>query len=116
MNFWTVHIRPNAEPVLIPEGFSLGALVLGPFWLALHRAWIPAAISLTADILIALWAPEVIDLVLHAGLALLLGLLGHDLRRWSIARHGYLLNHVLVGRTESDALARLLIQDRKSVV
>jgi uncharacterized protein (DUF486 family) len=40
MTFWTAHLRNEAEPVVIPERFSWGALVFGPFWLALHRAWI----------------------------------------------------------------------------
>jgi hypothetical protein len=107
MKFWTAHLRRDTAPVLIPEAFSIGALVFGPLWLALHQAWIPAALSLTAAILIAALAPEPIDLVLSAALALLLGLSGHDLRRWSMERRGYLLGHVLAAPSEPEALARL---------
>ena len=48
MRFWTAHIRAGAAPVLVREGFSWGALLFGPLWLAVHRAWIPAVLALAA--------------------------------------------------------------------
>ena len=38
--------------MLVREGFCLGAAVFGPLWLALHRAWIPAAFVLAAYVLV----------------------------------------------------------------
>jgi len=108
MRFWTAHIRPDTEPVLVREGFAWGALVFGPLWLALHRAWIPAALSLAAFVLANALAPAPVAGVLNLGLAVFLGLTGHDLRRWSIGHRGYLLTHVLAARDETDAWARLL--------
>ena len=108
MRFWTAHIRPDAEPILVREGFAWGALVFGPLWLALHRAWIPAALSLAAFVLANALAPAPVAGVLNLGLAVFLGLTGHDLRRWSIGHRGYLLAHVLAARDETDAWSRLL--------
>lgn len=108
MRFWTAHLHANAAPVLIPEAFSVGAFLFGPFWLALHRAWLPAWLGLAAAFLILLLAPAPLGWVLEFALALLLGLSGQDLRRWSMDRRGYLLGHVLAARTESEALGRLL--------
>ena len=108
MRFWTAHIRPDAEPILVREGFAWGALVFGPLWLALHRAWIPAALSLAAFVLANALAPAPVAGVLNLGLAVFLGLTGHDLRRWSIGHRGYLLAYVLVSRDETDAWSRLL--------
>ena len=50
MAIFTVHIpaarageAPSAEKiVLLRDGFSIPAMLLGPFWLAWNRAWIPA--------------------------------------------------------------------------
>ena len=42
------------------------------------------------------------------GLALLVGFSGRDLVRWSVARRGYLEIHVVTGRNEDEAQARLL--------
>ncbi len=52
MRFYTAHIRAGAPPVLVREGFSWGALFFGPLWLAAHRAWVAAALSLAAFVLI----------------------------------------------------------------
>jgi hypothetical protein len=38
-------LKPDSEPVLVREGFAWGALFFGPLWLAIHRAWIAAAIQ-----------------------------------------------------------------------
>lgn len=38
MRFWTSHVRPGTPPVLLSEGFSLGALLFGPLWLIARRA------------------------------------------------------------------------------
>ena len=108
MTFWTAHLAPDREPVLLRDGFSWGAFLFGPLWLLLHRAWIPAAIAFAATVLIAALVPEPAQTVLTLGLMLLLGLSGRDLRAWSLERRGFLLAHVLTARTEADALARLL--------
>jgi len=108
VTFWTAHVRPGAEPVLVREGFSLGAFCFGPLWLAAHRAWIPAVLSLVATVLILFLAADCTRDVLLGGLALLLGLSGHDLRRWSLDHRGYLLAQVVAARGETEALMRLL--------
>lgn len=108
MKMWTAHLRPDAEPILVPEGFSWLAMIFGPLWLAAHRAWIPAAIVLALDVIGAFLLPEPLSFVLDAGLAILVGLSAHDLRRWSIENRGYLLTHVIAAGDEAEALGRLL--------
>ena len=108
MKFWTAHVHPTRAPILIPERFAWGALFFGPLWLAFHRAWVPAALSLAAFVVIVVFAPDSIagDLVL--GMAILLGLSGQDLRRWSVEHRGYRLSHVVPAHDETGALERLL--------
>jgi hypothetical protein len=108
VNFWTAHIRAGATPVLVREGFSWGALLFGPIWLAAHRAWIAAVLSAVLIVLILLLTTGGFAVLLLCGLMLLLGLSGHDLRRWSLDHRGYLLAQVVAARTELDALAGLL--------
>jgi hypothetical protein len=95
VRLYSAHLKADAEPVLVSEGFSWGALIFGPLWLAAHRAWIPAALSFAAFILIA-------------ALAVILGFIGHDLYSWALEHRGYVLVHVLAGRTLEDAWMRLL--------
>jgi hypothetical protein len=105
---WTAHLRGDAAPVLLRDGFAWGAVLFGPLWLAANRAWVPAALSLAGYLLIgALTAPPA-TAVLAGCLAWLHGLSGHDLRRWALSRRGFEEGHVVVARSELDALARLL--------
>ncbi|MEJ0018921.1 MAG: DUF2628 domain-containing protein [Acetobacteraceae bacterium] len=108
MRFWSAHIRAGAAPVLVREGFSWGALLFGPLWLAVHRAWIAAVLSAVALVLIVALADDAVLAALLAADAVLLGLSGHDLRRWSLAHRGYLLAQVVAARDELEALACLL--------
>jgi hypothetical protein len=108
LNIYTALLKPDAEPVLVAEGFAWGALFFGPVWLTAHRAWIAAAISLAACVLIAMAAPAPGDIILALGVALILGFAGHDLRRWALEHRGYLLTYVFAARDHDEALMRLL--------
>jgi hypothetical protein len=108
---WTLHTRQATAPVLVREGFSLGALLFGPIWLLVRRAWIPAALAWCVWIGAALLPEPLGGLVLLA-LHWLLGLVGRDLLRWSLGLRGFLLEHVVAARDEDAALARLLEQRR----
>jgi hypothetical protein len=108
VTFWTAHIRAGATPVLVREGFSWGAFCFGPVWLAVHRAWIAAALTLVAVVLIVVLARDGVLAALLATLTVLLGLSGHDLRRWSLDYRGYLLTQIVMARHETAALERLL--------
>jgi hypothetical protein len=108
MKVWTAHEKPNASPVLVREGFSFGALLFGPIWLAVHRAWLPALAMVLLTLLILLLTHAPAAIVLLLGLALLAGFSGRDLVRWSVTRHGYLETTVVTGRNQYEAQARLL--------
>jgi hypothetical protein len=109
MKIYTALLKPDAEPVLVREGFAWGALCFGPLWLVAHRAWIPAAISLAAYVLIIGLAPRSACVILSVGLALILGLTGEDLRRWALEWRGYLLVHVFAAIDRDDAFMRLMV-------
>ena len=108
MRLYTALLRHDAEPILVREGFSWGAFLFGPIWLAVHRAWVAAALSLAAYVLIAVLASPALGPVLGRGLALTLGLTGNDLWRWALEQRGYALLHVLAARDWDGALQRLL--------
>jgi hypothetical protein len=108
VRFWTVHIRSGRTPVLVREGFSWGALLFGPIWLAVHRVWVAAVLTLAATIVIVVLARDGTATALLTALIVLLGLSGNDLRRWSLDHRGYLLAQVVVARDELEALGRLL--------
>ena len=91
--------------MLVREGFSWGALLFGPIWLLVQRAWIPAALAWcvwiggraaarTAGRRWCCWR--------CIGCS---GLVGRDLLRWSLGLRGFLLEHVVAATNEDAALA-----------
>ena len=108
MRTWTVHLKPDAQPVLVREGWSWGAFLFGPFWLLFQRAWLPGGAVLALTLILAAAARQPTQALLSLALGVLLGLLGRDLVRWSLERRGYRLAHVLAARDEEGALGRLL--------
>jgi uncharacterized protein DUF2628 len=108
MRVWTAHLRAGTSPVMVREGFSWGALLFGPLWFAVHRAWIAAVLSLAAFVLVVLLTQGGVMAALLLGLAVLIGLSGHDIVRWSLDNRGYLLAQVVLARDELEALRQLL--------
>lgn len=108
MRFWTAHVRPGTRPEMVREGFSWGAWLFGPLWLLAHRAWIAALLDLALWVLVGALTGGGTRIVLFLALAIGQGVLGRDLLRWSLARRGYTLAHVVAARDDEAALARLL--------
>ena len=108
MRSYTAHLKPGRTPVLSREGWSWGAALFGPLWLAGSRAWIPALLELAGFIGVLALAPAGLVRPLLFGSFLFNGLLGRDLVRWSLERRGYALNHVVVAPDADAALLRLL--------
>jgi Protein of unknown function (DUF2628) len=107
---FTTHLRQGAVPVLICEGFSIGAALLGWLWLLWHRAWIPAALVFALQLVLARLATPSSAGAILLGLIVLQGLLGRDMVRWSMARRGYADGPVVAARDQDAALARLLTE------
>ncbi len=108
MRIYTAHLRADRPPVLVAEGFSWGALIFGGLWLLLHRAWIAGVLAIAASVLIGAVTRPPARALLELGLAVLLGLVGRDLVRWSLSRRGYLAAHVVAARNAEAALRRLV--------
>ncbi len=108
MRIFTAHAHAGRPPVLVREGFSWGAFILGPFWLLAHGAWVPGVLALCVWIAVAALVPAPFAVSVLFALAWALGLFGRDLRRWSLANAGYVLVHVIAAPDEDAALARLL--------
>ena len=112
MRIYTAHLKPVRAPVLVREGWSWGGALFGPIWLLAHRAWIPALIWFAMGAFALELVPDQFRSPVLLGMALVTGLLGRDMIRWSLDRRGYVLAHVLAARDEDGALGRLLATRR----
>ena len=102
-----------AELVFVREGFSLSAFLLGPFWLAAHRLWLP----LLSFIAVAFAIQGVFWLLPSSGAARIpvfviaalgFGLEANAIRRWGLERRGYTLAGTAVGKTFDECEHRFL--------
>lgn len=120
MRVWTVHAGPAGSvpaaggaprkgraPVLVPEAFAGGALLLPTLWFLSHCMWIVAVIWTALWVLAAALLPDLALAPALVGLHLLAGLFGQDLRRWSLARRGLGLVGVVAAADEDRAWARV---------
>jgi hypothetical protein len=113
MRFYTVHLRPGGDAedaVLVKEGFSWPALLLGPLWSLYRRLWLPSVLWLTAFVLLSaaarLW-PQAGAWFGAAWLAfaVLFAAEANDARRRALARRGWREAGV-VGGAGRDSAAR----------
>ncbi|MFQ3622949.1 MAG: DUF2628 domain-containing protein [Acetobacteraceae bacterium] len=111
MRVWTVHVKPETEPVLVREGFAWGAFLVPGLWFLLNRLWLVLALYLSLAVVagVALSPlPEPLVGVIGSGVQLLIAFHARDLRRWTLARRGYREIGVVAARGgEDEALARL---------
>jgi len=108
MRVFTTHQRQADLPVLVREGFSWAAFFFGFLYLAIHRAWIQAALNLAALLLVGALCRALHSGAPLLGLAILQGLCARDLLRWSLAQRGFLEGPVITGLDSDQALGRLI--------
>lgn len=126
MRVWTVHTPPEAPrlaranedvpaadrparpPVLVREGFAWLAFFFTLPWLLWHRLWLEAVIYLGLVAILAALVPAGAALPVALALQFLLGAHARDLKRWSLARRGYVQAHVVAERDADRALLRLI--------
>ncbi len=108
MKLFTTHTRPGEPPLLVREGFSGAAFWFGALYLAAHRAWTAAALTMAAFLLTLALVRLTHNLAPLAGFAVLQGLICPDLRRWSLDQRGFARGPVVAAPDQDQGLARLL--------
>jgi hypothetical protein len=128
MKLYTVHAEParppgiegwpepkGPPPVLVKEGFSLGAFLFGPLWFAWNRVWWWALGLLALVLAAAFLLPEGIAGAVILALQLLAGFEGRDAVRARLAKRGLPMQGVVVAPDLDTAWFRL-VQQRPDLV
>lgn len=120
MPTFTVHEPPprgrsaidEADRVaFIDDGFSWGAALFNVFWMLRHRMWLVAVLYVAGSVVLfaALAMTNLAEQVggpASLGLAVLLGMEGAALRRWTLARKGWREVALIVAPTRDEAERR----------
>ena len=107
MKVFTVHTRrggldPDRDIVLVKEGFSWPAFFFSFAWALWCRFWLVALGIFLIEVavnaaLAALGADPASQAAISLGLAAAIGLVGNDLKRWSLWRRGYIESDIITG-------------------
>ena len=113
MASFSVFVPSDPQPrpdkiVFLRDGFSIPAMVRGPFWLLWKRAWLPAGAIIVILLLLPVLAKltgtfPLLPLFLAPALALWLGFEGRQIQGWSLKRRGYLESDIVVAENEEEA-------------
>lgn len=118
MRLYTVHVRrhgldPDRDVVLVKEGFSWLAALFGPLWALWHGLWLVAAGLVGLEVVLAavtsglaLTSPA--EMVVAVAVAIGVGFVANDLRRWTLRRRGFDLVSVASGGDGESAVRRFL--------
>lgn len=93
----------------IRDGFNWWAALFGPFWALVNRMWIVAIVLGVAGILAGL-LPPVAAAIINAGLLLVAGIFGADLKIWSLGRRGFIEAMQLEAATHEEAEVRFFAE------
>jgi len=118
---FTIHLRrhgldPARDIVLLPEGFSWWAFIFAGLWaLWLRMWWVALGLIVGVGVLNVLanrlFSDPVSAGVIGFGLALLAGILGNDLRRWTLERQGFEFSGLVAATDQDEALHKYLDGD-----
>src|SRR4029079_9604179 len=92
MTTYAIYAKPNdgnaAEAIFVPDAFSWGGFILTGFWVLWNRMWIVSAIVISV-LFSGTALPPSLQFLVNVAVSVFLGLHGHDLLGWSLARRGY---------------------------
>jgi hypothetical protein len=128
MSVYTVHEPPRLSGntladagryVFVRDGFYGWAFLLAPLWMIRHRLWLVLLLYVltTSALQIALWAvvaSGTAKFVTALMLAILVGMEGATLRRWTLARRRWRNVGVVVGDDRDTAERRFFATWRSS--
>lgn len=103
--------EPKARPpILVQEGFSFWAAVLGPFWFAGHRLWWEALGFLMLAVAAGWLLPESLAFIVIPALHVLAGFEARDRLRARLARRGQAMAGIVAAPNTEIAWFRLMQQ------
>ncbi|MBF0248509.1 MAG: DUF2628 domain-containing protein [Alphaproteobacteria bacterium] len=113
---YTVHVQdagPRPGLAVVKDGFSWPAAVFGFLWAVAVGAWEAAlallALELAVGVLLeVLVASEAVRGAVQVGLAVVVGLAGNEIKRWTLERRGRKEVGVVSASNREDAERRYL--------
>ncbi len=122
MRLYTVHLRlhgPGRDLALVKEGFCWPAFFFSVLWALWRRLWLAAALIFAVQVVsgagLALLGPDPVSQgAVSIGVAVIVGFIANDLRRWALGRRGYMEHGVVLG-ADAAAAERTFLESEPAV-
>ena len=118
MKVYTVHLRHHGldgdrDLILVAESFNWAAFVFGPFWALAKNLWWVALGLVLLNLGVGLAGTAFIgdpavQFAIGLGVAIIIGFLANDLRRWTLERAGFVEVGVVSAPDADAAFQRFL--------
>jgi hypothetical protein len=110
VRIFTSHLKPGQDPVLVREGGSFSAALLGWLWMLSQGkpGLLPAALLFGADLALPALLPPPARPLAYIALALFQGAFCRDMLRWELSRQGFAEGPVIAAENDDAALRRLI--------
>ncbi len=118
MRLYTVHLRrhgldPDRDLTAVKEGFCWPAFFFSVLWALANGLWLVGLGLLVAQAVVVgaialLGLDPLSQGAVSLGLAVIVGMLANDLRRWTLSRRGFTEAAVVAGGDADAALGRFL--------
>lgn len=116
MSVYTVHVRDTGlkpDLALVKDGFSWPAAIFGFLWALFVGAWEVALILFAVQTVVGVTLPYVLadpaaEAAAQLGLAVVIGLIAGELRRWALERRGLLEDAAVTASSKEEAERRYL--------
>lgn len=118
MRLYTVHLRrhgldPERDLAAVKEGFCWPAFFFSALWALGNGLWLVGFALLAAQAVVGaalalLGLDPVSQAAVSLGMAVIIGMVANDLRRWTLSRRGFDEAAVVAGADADAALGRFL--------
>jgi len=111
MNIYAIYInheQKNNNFIVVEESFSWTAALLSVFWALYHRMWLPVAIAILMNIIVAAINIQELTLALKLIIMLIFGFFAADIRENHLKRNNYRLEDIIVANSKIEAELKFL--------
>ena len=116
MRIYTIYDPNDNTPNILPikEGFNWFAFIFPLPWALLNRLWLSALGVIISNIMLVWILIEnggnyVAQTLAFFGLALIIGIVANDIKRYNLIRRGYGERAILLANSKKSALSRYVV-------
>jgi hypothetical protein len=115
MNIYSIYVNPQKKDnnfILIKQGFSLFATLLGAPWAVYHKMWLPLIITMIFNIIVMNLESD-LAYIGQIFIMLIFAFYSSDIREYDLEQKEYRLEDVILAKSEIEAELKFLQRQKE---